>query len=408
MNTARKMHAGVGLLLALALGASQPAQAQPHRFSEQEEVDMGYETAMQLERAYGVLPADHPMSRRVRALGAQFARLTQRRHLPYTYKVLLDDRGINAATCPGGFIYIFRGAVNAASNDAELAYVIGHETAHADRRHTMTALEKASRRAMLADLATAMAARKRSPRDRLLIGVAAQELLKAAYFRRSRKDEDDADRYAVRWMSRLGYDPRGASAMLGKFPLKARRDLYEETHPDPRERQRSVQGLIAAEGLLAAARRAGGPRLFGARHPRLALRSTELYRRASAPARRVYVFHQPLLLQDAVGARGVLMVSALEFARWAGAATVYSRDETRLHMRRGNVELAFPMGSRRAYLNGRAITMPGATEMYGTVGYVPFEVLARAFNVRFSVVRKQGAVGLAVELPGRATGVIPA
>lgn len=258
MNTLGKMGAGAVLLLALAPGTLRPAQAQLHRFSEREEVSLGYAEAMKLERAYGVMPADHPMSRRVRAIGAQFARLARRRHLPYTYKVLLVDRGINAATYPGGFIYIFRGAVNAASNDAELAYVIGHETAHADRRHSMTAIEKAHKRAMLADLAAAVLARKRSPRTRVLMGVAALELQKAASARHSRKDEDDADRYAVRWMSQLGYDPRAASAMLGKFPIKPRRDPYEESHPDPRERQRSVQRLIAAQGLLATAQRAGG------------------------------------------------------------------------------------------------------------------------------------------------------
>ena len=57
--------------------------------TEKEEITVGQHMAEQAQEMYGhALPADDPMSVRVRRIGAALAHLSGRRHIPYTYQVL--------------------------------------------------------------------------------------------------------------------------------------------------------------------------------------------------------------------------------------------------------------------------------------------------------------------------------
>ena len=48
---------------------------------------------------------------------------------PYTFDVA-DLREINAFTLPGGSIWVYRGAIEAARNESQLAAILAHEVAH--------------------------------------------------------------------------------------------------------------------------------------------------------------------------------------------------------------------------------------------------------------------------------------
>jgi predicted Zn-dependent protease len=62
---------------------------------------------------------------------------------PYQYKCV-DDSAINAFALPGGFVYINRGAIEAADNEAQLAGVLAHETSHVALRHGTNQATKAN------------------------------------------------------------------------------------------------------------------------------------------------------------------------------------------------------------------------------------------------------------------------
>src|SRR5687767_11555022 len=96
-NFYKKGHVWLPLLtLSAALTAPQitlPAHAGLFSLSEQDEIQAGREVAAQAEREYGgVLSPNDPMSIRVRAIGQQFAQLSTRKNIPYTYKVLNNDK----------------------------------------------------------------------------------------------------------------------------------------------------------------------------------------------------------------------------------------------------------------------------------------------------------------------------
>jgi predicted Zn-dependent protease len=62
---------------------------------------------------------------------------------PFTIKVI-DSNEINAFALPGGFLYVNRGVLEAADNEAELAGVMAHEIGHVAARHGVEQASKAN------------------------------------------------------------------------------------------------------------------------------------------------------------------------------------------------------------------------------------------------------------------------
>lgn len=414
----RALAAGAAALSAL-FGAALPAPAQALSRAEQEELAEGRWFAAAYEPY--VLPANHPMSRRVRAIGSQFARLSRRRHIPYTYKVLdrgtyrtlfKDDKDINAFAVPGGPIYISLEYMNELRNDAELAAVLGHETAHTDRKHQLNR-SKQERKAALKGLAVAALAGLlgKDQETRLGLGGVAAEAWKSRY---SRKGEDEADAVGLRWMSQLGYDPRAAITEMRKFVEEERGHPrgplgIEESHSSSEKRIATMWQQIQREHLLqVAARPYGRPRLsYGINFGRESQRSNGGYARVFQPQKpRFYVFQFPLR-QVRVGRGSVLMAPAGEVTHWAGGRSGFSRDRRVFLIRHGRNVLELPASSATAYLNGRAYRMAGPPLRIGDELYVPFQTLIRTVGVtKFEVLDANKADDIVLfQRPGRLPAV---
>lgn len=266
--------------LVATLSPIPPAQAKLFEMSEQQEIQAGQQVAAQAEREYGgVLPPNDPRSIRVRAIGAQFAAMSARRNIPFTYKVLNNDKVLNAFAAPGGPVFVTKKLLDTTSNDAELAYVLGHETGHIEHKHVVEAAAKQQEVALGVGILGGVLSRGRN--GNLIGGVSniAFGLWRSGY---SRHDEAEADAIGVRWMAWLGYDPRAAIAMLGKLgdgpDGVVQRALAD--HPASRDRQINVGREINEEGLMDIARRSGGPRIWANFNtPRRTTRSTSTSRR---------------------------------------------------------------------------------------------------------------------------------
>ena len=72
---------------------------------------------------------DAKLKRYVRDIGNQLAAKSEQPNAKWTFTVL-DSPVVNAFALPGGYVYVTRGLVALANDEAELAGVIGHEIGH--------------------------------------------------------------------------------------------------------------------------------------------------------------------------------------------------------------------------------------------------------------------------------------
>ena len=255
---------GTAAVLTGTLCAPQPARAGLFGLSEKDEIRAGQQMKAQAEKQYGrALPKSDPRQKRVTRIGMQFARLSTRKNIPYSYTVLQNNKVLNAFAGPGGPIFVTTKLLATTSNDAELAYVLGHETGHVQLRHIAKSVEQQQKVGLGVGILGAILGGGRGGGGSNAIGALASvgyTLWEKGY---SRDDENQADAYGVESMAKLGYDPRAALSMLSKLGdgPDGRIDRALADHPTSKARRQKVSDLIAKDRLLDVAKKAGGPRL---------------------------------------------------------------------------------------------------------------------------------------------------
>ena len=156
--------------------------------------------------------------------------------------VLIESKEVNAWCMPGGKMAVYTGIMPVVQNEAALAAVMGHEVAHATRRHGKQRYARAMKSNMIGTIVggAAMIGGQllcKSNECRLLsaLGGAAAGFAVAFFDRKfSRGDETEADKYGQIYMARAGYEPseaiklweRMGAASGGKAPPE-----FMSTHP---------------------------------------------------------------------------------------------------------------------------------------------------------------------------------
>lgn len=144
----------------------------------------------------------------VNEIGQRIAADTERPDVQYRFHVV-DSPMVNAFAIPGGYIYVTRGLMALANNEAELAAVLAHEVGHITGRHSA---ERYSHGVLAslggAALATALQGRSATAAQAVGLGT---DLYISSY---SRGQEHEADALGVRYLSRANYDPMAMAAFL--------------------------------------------------------------------------------------------------------------------------------------------------------------------------------------------------
>lgn len=224
--------AGLGLLLLTSgcFGHGRGAQSREH-------------TREQLEQKGVRFLDDH-------AAGAYLAGVVERlasrtEHPGVEWKTALIDEPslVNAFAAPEGSLYVCTGLLLQAENEAELAGVLAHEMQHvlghdaARERVKRDDLNKAT-------LALAFVG--------LLPMLASQALGEAVLLAYSRNDELEADAFAARATSKVGYDPRALVSFIRRIQ-GAQPDAealnWLSTHPTSNERISRLEALITERKL---------------------------------------------------------------------------------------------------------------------------------------------------------------
>ncbi len=119
--------------------------------------------------------------------------------------IIRDDSTLNAFCTPGGKIYVYTGLIKYLDSEDQLAGVMGHEIAHADRRHSTDQLTKQYGLSLLLSIVLGDSSR---------IGDIAGSLVLLNY---SRDAEREADDYSVIYLNPTEYDARGAARFFEKL-----------------------------------------------------------------------------------------------------------------------------------------------------------------------------------------------
>jgi len=179
--------------------------------STQQEVQMGQQEAQQVNAQLPMVQ-DAQIQNYVNSVGNRIAHLTARSDLNWQYQVVNSDV-VNAFALPGGFIYVNRGVLERASNMSELAGVLGHETEHVVRRHSVKQMEQAQGANVGVGILCALTGVCQSGLAQAAINVGGT----AVFAKFSRTDEVQADECGFNNVMRAGISPRGMLTFFQKL-----------------------------------------------------------------------------------------------------------------------------------------------------------------------------------------------
>jgi predicted Zn-dependent protease len=169
--------------------------------------------------------------------------------------VLLESPEVNAWCMPGGKIAVYTGLMPVVQNEAALAAVLGHEVAHATRRHGKQRYARSIKENALGIIVGGAAIVGgqllcKTKQCKLLSGLGgAAAGFAITFFDRkfSRGDESEADQYGQIYMAKAGYEPgesihlweRMAAANKGKAPPE-----WMSTHPSDERRRANLSSWL--------------------------------------------------------------------------------------------------------------------------------------------------------------------
>lgn len=148
--------------------------------------------------------------------------------------IIDDDATLNAFCTPGGYIYVYTGLIKYLDNSSSLAGVMGHEIAHADRRHSSKQMQQQYGISVLLSLLSSTAGENAE-----LLGNVAASLTSLAF---SRADETQADEYSVKYLCPTDYDAAGAASFFQKIVTQGDSSTvaFMSTHPAPLTRVNKI------------------------------------------------------------------------------------------------------------------------------------------------------------------------
>lgn len=224
------------MLLAAFLAGCQnvplTGRSQLQVISEQQETRMGlasFQEILEKEK----LSNDAAANARLQRIGMRIAAATGRSDYQWEFKLIDNDKTINAFCLPGGKVAVYTGLLPIAQDDAGLAAVIGHEVAHAIARHGG---ERLSQELLVTGLSVAtVVATQDSPNRDLYVGLLGAGAAVGYLLPYSRLHESEADRMGLIYMAKAGYDPRAAIGLWQRMAAagkgKSKPPEFLSTHP---------------------------------------------------------------------------------------------------------------------------------------------------------------------------------
>lgn len=233
--------------------------------SEDEQTQLGAQAFREVLSEPGTRVVEGAEAALVRRVGERIASVADDPGFEWEYAVI-DGPLLNAFCLPGGKVVVYRGMLQFARDEAELATVLAHEIAHAIAQHgAERALQQQLAQAVGSALAAGLGGADPGQRAAVLalFGAGAQFGVLLPF---GRDQESEADRIGLIYMARAGYDPRAsinlwtrmAASQPGPQPPE-----YASTHPSHEQRiadlERWMPEALRDYEEAAGARRNQGP-----------------------------------------------------------------------------------------------------------------------------------------------------
>jgi len=186
-------------------------ESQHVNMSADQEIALGLQAAPQMAQQYGGESRDARATAAVQQVGQRIVQangLDQKTKYQYRFHLLADDQTINAFALPGGQVFITQGLLNNLTSEAQLAGVLAHEVGHVIGRHSAEQVAKSQLTQGLTGAAAIASYDPNSPGSSVARAAAAAMIAKLINLRFSRNDELEADKFAVDFTPKAGYDPR--------------------------------------------------------------------------------------------------------------------------------------------------------------------------------------------------------
>jgi predicted Zn-dependent protease len=177
-------------------------------------------------------PAAYGHLRRIRDAILNSGEVRHKDDFDWEVYIIRDDNTLNAFCAPGGYIFVYTGIIKFLENEDDFAGVMGHEIAHADRRHSTDQLTRTYGLQFLLDVTL-------GENQGALANVASNLLLLGF----SRNQEKEADEYSVNYLCRSLYRSNGAAGFFQKLidaGQAGNTPAFLSTHPDPGNRVQNI------------------------------------------------------------------------------------------------------------------------------------------------------------------------
>jgi hypothetical protein len=245
------MRVRVCLIALILLSMTALAQRTPVKpdsgGSPADDIKLGQDAAREIEKELVLIP-NRDANTYITSLGQRLlSKAPNPSRFPFTFKIV-DDKSINAFALPGGPIYMHRGAIESADNEAQIAGVMGHEIAHVLLRHGAAQQRKGGFLGGLAGIVGAVAGDGRLGQ---VVGMGAAMTANLKLLSYSREAEANADLMGTQMLYDSGYDPKAMAEFFEKLASENKGSKVGEflsNHPNPGNRVANVNDEIRRIG----------------------------------------------------------------------------------------------------------------------------------------------------------------
>jgi hypothetical protein len=221
-------------------------------YSPQEDIRLGKQVALDAEKQLPSCKAAR-VDAYLTELGKKLIAKLTTGGVEYPFEFhCVNDKAINAFALPGGYVFVNRGAIEAADNEAQLAGVIAHELSHVALRHGTAEATKAQFAQTGVGIIGAIFGGNAG-------GALLTELGRfsagGVLLRYSRTAETQADVVGTQVLYDAGYDPRALAQFFEKIEADSKGQNPPEffsDHPNPEHRVERVEQEIDKLGGLPA------------------------------------------------------------------------------------------------------------------------------------------------------------